>query len=226
MIIYKITNVTNKKVYVGQTVQSLSIRWKQHCQTKRMRACPLLQDAIRKYGSDNFTVETVESCASMAALNKQETYWINAFKSFGLNGYNLTAGGDAREITEDTKRKISGTLMGRPTARKGIPTNRAPWNKGKPWSEELKHKLSLAHYGQISSCKGKKMSEQQRAKLSEIKIGIPIPALFKSIICVTTGETFISSQSAAEILHLHKSNICMVLKKKRPHTRGLSFVYA
>ena len=37
MIIYKITNKHNEKIYIGQTTKDLSTRFRQHCQRKRMR---------------------------------------------------------------------------------------------------------------------------------------------------------------------------------------------
>ena len=40
--------------------------------------------------------------------------------------------------------------------KKRFPSGRVPWNKGKPWSEEVKKKLSLAKVGYIPWNKGKK----------------------------------------------------------------------
>lgn len=52
------------------------------------------------------------------------------------------------------------------TNRKGIPTNKVPWNKGIKYSEEMKQRLSEVH-------KGKRLSEETKRKLSEIRKGHP-----------------------------------------------------
>lgn len=33
MIVYKVTNLINNRIYVGQTIQSLNVRWRAHQQT-------------------------------------------------------------------------------------------------------------------------------------------------------------------------------------------------
>lgn len=53
--------------------------------------------AIRKYGVDNFLVETIESNLYDDELLLQEQYWIKYYNSYYKNnplGYNMTLGGD------------------------------------------------------------------------------------------------------------------------------------
>lgn len=93
--IYKITNLINEKVYIGQTVQSLKDRWYQHVGNsiwssqyeKRMA----IKQAIRKYGKENFRIELLEDC-DRNLLNDREKYWINYYDSYN-SGYNSTKGG-------------------------------------------------------------------------------------------------------------------------------------
>ena len=47
----------------------------------------------------------------------------------------------------------------------------------------------------------------------------------KSILCVETGQVFPSLKAAADSLNLNHSNICGVLKGKRPSVGGLHFEY-
>ncbi len=56
-VIYKITNLTNGKIYVGQTRQKLSRRISGHVHSKKKFG---IDAAIRKYGIDNFKVEVIE----------------------------------------------------------------------------------------------------------------------------------------------------------------------
>ena len=57
--IYKITNKITNKCYIGETKQSNpESRWKEHKNTiKNGVGCPALQDAVKKYGIDNFKFE-------------------------------------------------------------------------------------------------------------------------------------------------------------------------
>lgn len=57
----------------------------------------LLSKAFRKYGINNFTFEILEECES-SLLDEKETYYINLYNSLQPNGYNMTPGGDNRNI--------------------------------------------------------------------------------------------------------------------------------
>ena len=69
MIIYKITNKLNGKVYIGQTVGSLQARWKAHL---RSRDNAVFHKALRKYGAENFTVEQIDMAVSTAELDAKK----------------------------------------------------------------------------------------------------------------------------------------------------------
>lgn len=100
--IYKITNLINHKMYIGQSVH-IEQRWKDHKARAYYKDCeeyerPLYR-AMRKYGLDNFDFEIVEEC-TVEALNERERYWIKFYNTFS-DGYNLTVGGDS-SIQHDT----------------------------------------------------------------------------------------------------------------------------
>ena len=88
--IYKITNLINNKVYIGQSKQ-IEIRWQQHKTSNKNYA---LYSAFKKYGIDNFKFEIIEECFENL-LNEREKYWINFYHSLAPNGYNMTLGGDS-----------------------------------------------------------------------------------------------------------------------------------
>ena len=54
-IIYKATNITNNKCYIGQTTGDLNRRWKAH--QKINSNCLYLKRAFIKHGVDNFNFE-------------------------------------------------------------------------------------------------------------------------------------------------------------------------
>ena len=85
--IYKISNTVNNKVYIGQTIQSLSTRFSRHKQTKEMR-CPHLSNAMDCYGKDKFSIELIDTAITKEELNEKEIYWIEYYDAVN-NGYNI-----------------------------------------------------------------------------------------------------------------------------------------
>ena len=90
-VIYVIINLLNGMRYVGQTRQRLKKRMSQHAS-----ANSYIDNAIRHYGWDNFTVEVIEECATPEQLNERERFWIAYFNCNHPNGYNLTDGGNLK----------------------------------------------------------------------------------------------------------------------------------
>ena len=102
--IYKITNLINSKKYIGKSV-NLKRRLKQHKTGKYSNNH--LQNAIKKYGIENFTFQIIEFC-SVENLSIRERYWIYYYNS-NLNGYNNTDGGENApgwHFTEQAKNKM------------------------------------------------------------------------------------------------------------------------
>lgn len=92
--IYKITNTSNQKIYIGKTLSSIEKRWKEHCNDYNKQRCEKrpLYDAMQKYGLSIFTIEIIEEC-SLENINEREIYWIEKLNSY-KDGYNATMGGD------------------------------------------------------------------------------------------------------------------------------------
>lgn len=105
MIIYKITNLINNKIYIGQTCRTLSQRWKEHC--SKRSGCTYLHNAIMKYGKENFKVEQIDIAISKEDLDYKESYYIEYFNSIVPNGYNLNSGGSSgRKVSNIVCEKI------------------------------------------------------------------------------------------------------------------------
>ena len=92
--IYKITNTLNDHVYIGQVIAHKGIqrRFAQHIKLAESGANYKLSRAIRKYGKDNFTIESIDFANSKEELNQKEKYWIKYYNSL-YAGYNMTPGG-------------------------------------------------------------------------------------------------------------------------------------
>ena len=93
--IYKIQNLINGKIYIGQSVD-ICYRFNNHksesFNPKSNAYNTAIHRAIRKYGVENFSFDIIEEC-DQNELREREIYWINYYNSFG-NGYNLTTGGE------------------------------------------------------------------------------------------------------------------------------------
>ena len=91
--IYKITNLINNKIYIGQTSQTAAARWSSHKKNfKQLRDDMAIHKAMFKYGEDNFSFEIIEECEN-ALLADRECYWIAHYNSY-KDGYNSTIGGE------------------------------------------------------------------------------------------------------------------------------------
>lgn len=80
--IYKITEISSGKCYVGQAV-NLADRWKQHIKRGVGAETPTrnkLYPAMIAAGPENFTFEVVEEC-DRSALDAREDYWQDYFKA-------------------------------------------------------------------------------------------------------------------------------------------------
>lgn len=104
--IYKMTNTTNGKIYIGQTRShrlnhgkyrpfGSAGRFRDHISESKgnkKNHCRYLNHALRKYGDDCFTCEKIHTC-QVDELDELEKQCIIEYNSKFPNGYNLTDGG-------------------------------------------------------------------------------------------------------------------------------------
>jgi len=96
------------KGYVGQTVDTVDGRWKEHVSAAmRHTGCPLLGAAIRKYGANAFKHEVLDVVTTQPGADIAEKVWIKARDTRAPHGYNLAAGGNGPGYHhESSKRRI------------------------------------------------------------------------------------------------------------------------
>jgi group I intron endonuclease len=101
-VIYKITNLVNAKVYIGQTTFSMKDRLHSHC---KGLFCTKLSRAIRKYGKENFVIEQIDSANNRLELNQKEIYWISHYNAI-KEGYNIREGGINGKMNPESVEKM------------------------------------------------------------------------------------------------------------------------
>ena len=93
MIIYKITNIKNGRVYIGQTINSLEARWKRHQSDALNHVIDThFARAIRYYGPSVFIAEIIDTATSQEELTRKEYFWIQQYNATE-SGYNETDDG-------------------------------------------------------------------------------------------------------------------------------------
>lgn len=161
MIVYKITNTVNGKVYIGKTIKfSFQERWVRHCAAARRGSHFHFHNAIRKYGADAFLVEVLYRAKTSEELSKMETFFIVLHQSHKPeNGYNMTLGGDGLVATEEVRKVLSVKARGRIV------------------SEDSRRRMSEAKRGKRPKASdanlGRKHSDQRKEEISAFFQNIP-----------------------------------------------------
>lgn len=176
MFVYLITNKINGKQYVGQHSGKDLLKYWNHCIAAALRGSqdkPHLYNAVRKYESKNFEIESLVVVQSEQEMDKYEIGLIRALDTRRPNGYNLTDGGGGtlgHAVSKETREKISSALKIRALS---TPSH----NLGLKRSEETKRKLSESHLGKSPSEESQRKrletcrSEEHRRKMSLAKMG-------------------------------------------------------
>lgn len=113
MFIYKITNIVNEKVYIGQTIRPVEKRFQRHINDSLNNIIDThFSRAIRKHGKDNFKIEIIDTAESQEELNLKEQYWIRYYNSTNSEcGYNETdaiykCGGNTYQSKTEQEKEI------------------------------------------------------------------------------------------------------------------------
>lgn len=232
-VIYKIENLVNGKVYIGQTVQSPKRRESAHKRNLRkgIHDNDFLQKAWNKYGEENFKFSIVEKCTE-SNIDNLEVKWINFYRNKNVS-YNLESGGKTnKKIHKSTKEKMSkitkshGWIGGKhPCAKKVICIN-----TGKIYSSVIEASNDIGcNYDNVHQvCLGNNLSAKgidgnyyqfsyynkgEIYKLKQLK-NIKEP---KKVICINTKEIFSSTQEASKATGALQSKISLACNGKRKH---------
>lgn len=214
--IYKIENLINHKVYIGQSLNVYQ-RFRQHI---RSNDNTYLHRSLRKYGIDNYSFMLIKKTYD---LNYWEDMFVRFYKSDNPNnGYNLVPGGntdnwryvnhliknglipkpsDHRVFSKESRKKISET------------------NRGRVASPELRKRLSdiqkklLANNPDLLRRKTQWMKNLSKEDYEQFCIRHRKANKNRhSILCIETGVTFDSERHACNILGIGRCKFRNVLK--------------
>ena len=154
--IYKIENLINHKVYIGQS-EDIIRRLKCHSTQVTNEH---LHNSICKYGLDNFSFEILKVTYD---LNYWEIFLIQIYHATDNRfGYNVAAGGEGGNLGPEVNKKISESLMKSEKYRQSL---KSPERSAKI-SYAAKHRSPETLYAMGSANRGKKISEEIKQKQS------------------------------------------------------------
>ena len=156
--IYKVTNLTNNKIYIGQHKST-------EFDSSYLGSGVNIQKAIKKYGNESFNVELLEWCDTQQLANEREIYYIEHYHSREPSiGYNIAYGGQDRfftgcQHTDESRKKMSERAKNRP---------HPPTTAGRVWytnGKENKTIISddIEYYESIGWHKGRTFNDGHKA---------------------------------------------------------------
>jgi group I intron endonuclease len=207
MIIYKITNTINNKIYIGQTSKD---------DENYFGGGVIIKQAIKKHGKENFVKEILEHCNTIDELNEREIYWISFFDSTNHKiGYNIELGGRSKSHTTYTREKISSSKkgiknteshnknIGLASSNRSEETHKKLSSSNKKWKIENPEKWK-ASYMKMQKTKSEKYWKSEKAqiqmkKLHQKKCKFEFEILQKTL----SGEMIKSWKGLSEIRSFH-----------------------
>lgn len=149
--IYITTNNLNNKKYIGRRTSTIFLA------EKYLGSGIHLQNAVKKYGKENFTVELIEECETYDELVEREIYYIKQYDAVNsIEFYNESYGGYSEGFIQGGQ-NIACTERARKLNSEA--------HKGKKMSSEFCEHQRQIHLGKPSGMSGKKHSEETKTQI-------------------------------------------------------------
>jgi len=203
--IYITTCIVNNKKYLGQ--RKYSHGWKSY-----LGSGVAFENAVKKYGKENFKREIICEADTAEELNRLEYELSVKYDVVNSDDwYNLCYGGystNGYKFSDDVKKIMS-------EKKKGLYNgcNNPMYGVHRKHTEEEKKMISLHakdQYGEKNWMHGRVYGQNPRAK---------------AVICIENGIVYDSAKRAAHDLNVNYSNLVGVLKGRRNQVGGLHFEY-
>ena len=138
-VVYRATNTTNGKAYVGYT-KNLERRKTNH-RNITSKLDYAFSRALRKYGWGSFVWDILCECAGKKEAVQKEIEFIASLKTFGVKGYNQTTGGEGGFATESHRNNVVARMVAdNPMKSKSLEDRLAIGRKGAATRVELNQK--------------------------------------------------------------------------------------
>lgn len=183
--IYKIINLVNGKIYIGQKKGAFDINY--------LGSGKIIKQAVKKYEKNNFKIEFLANTMDKKQSNELEIYYIYTYRRIYGNGklYNIAKGGHYFNNTGRTcfkkgsipwNKGIKTRLVPKSAFKKGAKSTCGMLGKkhtletilkmkiahtGHPCSMETKRKIGLATSNRHGYWKGRKFSEEHKRRIGE-----------------------------------------------------------
>lgn len=214
--IYKIENLINHKVYIGQSVE-IEKRWQKHLSAKDDF---VIHRALHKYGKENFSFQIIEEC-NLLDLDKKEKYWITYYNSLVPNGYNMIQGGSNGAGFAKGKKVLQYSLNGE-FLEEYSSANQASLITG------------IDHWSICACCRGEyrqaggyqwKYSEDKEKEIKSIKKRTNYEVLQIDVKTDEIIQEFSSIKEATAKTNIASSTICNVCNGKGKTAGGFKWKY-
>lgn len=241
MLIYKITNDINSKLYIGQTTKTLEERIKSHRNSFVSGKDTHLYRAMRKYGWEKFHFHIIVEVDDQETLNELEAFYISKYDTI-RNGYNMARGGSINIMYSDVIRQKHDDVMRSPEVRNKISKSmkRSYALRGGQTPEHRAH-LSKNKKALYASEKGELVRQKFRKsfKLSEAHFRALNDAKNKAVYCMDESGNFVVEfprvkdaaiwwQTNGYDTSKYVRNVCDQIKKSakfEKYIRGLRWFY-
>ena len=192
--IYKITS-PSKKIYIGKSI-NISYRLKKY-KWLQCKSQPKLYNSLIKYGFDKHKFEIIEQCDEKD-LNIRERYYIELYQCFNSKyGLNLREGGDGGgRHSEESKLKNKEKHL------------------GKKLTIEQCKAIGLRSKGN-TNVRGKKWTEEQKQRLSDMKKGHIVKPETRIKISIAHKGKIISEETKKRLRELNKGRILTAEHKQK-----------
>lgn len=214
--IYKIENLINHKIYIGQSVE-IEKRWQKHLSAKDDF---VIHRALHKYGKENFSFQIIEEC-NLLDLDKKEKYWITYYNSLVPNGYNMIQGGSNGAGFAKGKKVLQYSLNGE-FLEEYSSANQASLITG------------IDHWSICACCRGEyrqaggyqwKYSEDKEKEIKSIKKRTNYEVLQIDVKTDEIIQEFSSIKEATAKTNIASSTICNVCNGKGKTAGGFKWKY-
>lgn len=171
MIVYKLLNKSNNKIYIGQTKHNIEQRFYKHsCNNS------IIGRAIRKYGKDMFELTVLHKSDNRSQILELEKQEILINNSLVPNGYNIHHGGSGGDTeyrhTQDTIDKIIVANLGK-TQSKELIEKRMQKMRGRKIKQEQKSNIKLNQpHRKIVKCSNGKIYDSMSDAAKDLNLSI------------------------------------------------------